>query len=52
MLATGGSASATVDILKRWGATRIKYMGLIAAPEGIERLSADHPDVPIHVAAD
>src|SRR6478609_7623068 len=51
MLATGGSAAATVDILKRWGATRIKYMGLIAAPEGIARLSADHPDVPIHVAA-
>ena len=51
MLATGGSASATVDILKRWGAPRIKYMGLIAAPEGIARLQADHPDVPIHVAA-
>jgi uracil phosphoribosyltransferase len=51
MLATGGSASATVDMLKRWGAKRIKYMGLIAAPEGIERLSTDHPDVPIHVAA-
>jgi uracil phosphoribosyltransferase len=51
MLATGGSASATVDMLKRWGAKRIKYMGLIAAPEGIDRLSTDHPDVPIHVAA-
>ena len=51
MLATGGSSSATVDILKRWGAPRIKYMGLIAAPEGIARLQADHPDVPIHVAA-
>jgi uracil phosphoribosyltransferase len=51
MLATGGSASATVDMLKRWGAKRIKYMGLIAAPEGIEWLSTDHPDVPIHVAA-
>lgn len=51
MLATGGSASATVDILKRWGVTRIKYLGLIAAPEGIERLQSDHPDVPIHIAA-
>ncbi len=51
MLATGGSASATVDMLKRWGAKRIKYMGLIAAPEGIARLSTDHPDVPIHIAA-
>jgi uracil phosphoribosyltransferase len=51
MLATGGSAVATIDILKRWGVTRIKYLGLIAAPEGVERLSNAHPDVPIHVAA-
>lgn len=51
MLATGGSAVATVDILKRWGVTRIKFVGLIAAPEGVERLSKAHPDVPIHVAA-
>jgi uracil phosphoribosyltransferase len=50
MLATGGSAVATVDILKRWGVERIKFMGLIAAPEGVERLSKAHPDVPIHVA--
>jgi uracil phosphoribosyltransferase len=51
MLATGGSASATVDILKRWGAKRIKYMGIIAAPEGINALHAAHPDVDIFVAA-
>lgn len=51
MLATGGSATATVDILKRWGVKRIKYLGLIAAPEGIKRLTSAHPDVPIHVAA-
>jgi uracil phosphoribosyltransferase len=51
MLATGGSAVATIDILKRWGVTRIKYLGLIAAPEGIERLTNAHPDVPIHIAA-
>jgi uracil phosphoribosyltransferase len=51
MLATGGSATATVDILKRWGAQRIKYLGLIAAPEGVARLSQAHPDVDIHVAA-
>lgn len=51
MLATGGSAVATVDILKRWGVGRIKFLGLIAAPEGVERLSTAHPDVPIHVAA-
>ena len=51
MLATGGSAVATVDILKKWGVKRIKYLGLIAAPEGVERLTSAHPDVPIHVAA-
>jgi len=50
MLATGGSAVATCDILKQWGAKRIKYVGLIAAPEGIERFSKAHPDVPIHIA--
>lgn len=51
MLATGGSAVATVDILKRWGAQRIKFVGLIGAPEGVQRLSAAHPDVPIYLAA-
>ncbi len=51
MLATGGSASATADVLKRWGAQRVKFVGIIAAPEGIETLSSKHPDVPIHVAA-
>lgn len=51
MLATGGSAVATVDILKKWGARRIKYVGIIAAPEGVGALSGAHPDIPIHVAA-
>jgi uracil phosphoribosyltransferase len=51
MLATGGSAVATVDILKRWGVRRIKYVGLIGAPEGIENLQRHHPDVPIYLAA-
>jgi uracil phosphoribosyltransferase len=51
MLATGGSASAAVEVLKNWGMQRIKFMGLIAAPEGIEHLSNTHPDVPIHIAA-
>jgi len=51
MLATGGSAVAAVDILKRSGVRNIKFVGLIAAPEGIERLSGAHPDVPIHIAA-
>jgi uracil phosphoribosyltransferase len=51
MLATGGSAVATVDILKRWGAGRIVFMGLIASPEGVRRLHDAHPDVDIHIAA-
>ncbi len=51
MLATGGSAVATVDILKKWGVAKVKFVGLIAAPEGIERLHSAHPDVPIHIAA-
>ena len=51
MLATGGSAVAAIDILKRWGVTKIKFVGLIAAPEGIDNLHRHHPDVPIHVAA-
>jgi uracil phosphoribosyltransferase len=51
MLATAGSATATVKILKDWGASQIKYVGLIAAPEGVERFHAEHPDVPIHIAA-
>ncbi len=50
MLATGGSAIATVDILKKWGAQRIKFVGLLAAPEGIDALQKAHPDVPIHIA--
>ena len=50
MLATGGSAVATVDILKKWGAQRIKFVGILAAPEGIEVLHNAHPDIPIHLA--
>ncbi len=49
MLATGGSATATVDILKRWGAKRIKFMGIIAAPEGVKMMHDNHPDVDIHL---
>lgn len=49
MLATGGSAVATVDILKKWGVKKIKFLGVIAAPEGIATLHAAHPDVPIHI---
>ena len=51
MLATGGSAVATVEVLKRWGAKKIKFVGLIGAPEGVARLQQAHPDVPIHLAA-
>jgi len=51
MLATGGSALATVDILKQWGVRKIKFVGLIASPQGIETLHAKHPDVPIHLAS-
>lgn len=50
MLATGGSAVAVMDILKEWGARRIKFVGIIASPEGVERLTQAHPDVPIYVA--
>ena len=51
MLATGGSAVAAVDILKEWGLKRLKFLGLIAAPEGVKALQEVHPDVPIHLAA-
>ena len=49
MLASGGSASATLDIVRRWGAERIKFVGILAAPEGIETLQANHPNVDIHI---
>jgi uracil phosphoribosyltransferase len=51
MLATGGSATAAIEVLKRWGAVRIKLVNLIAAPEGVAAVTAAHPDVPIHCAA-
>lgn len=51
MLATGGSGSHAIKFLKENGATNIKFVCLIAAPEGIERLRKDHPDVPIITAA-
>jgi len=51
MLATGGSSIATINILKRWGAKRIKYLGLIRAPEGLKALTTAHPDVDVHLAA-
>ena len=51
MLATGGSASAAISFIKQRGAKNIKLMNLIAAPEGINRVVADHPDVDIYCAA-
>jgi uracil phosphoribosyltransferase len=54
MLATGGSATAAIEVLKRWGAVtpvRIKLVNLIAAPEGVQAVSEAHPDVEIHCAA-
>ncbi|MHB1483972.1 MAG: uracil phosphoribosyltransferase [Saccharofermentanales bacterium] len=51
MLATGGSASAAVTFLRDRGIKNIKFMCLIAAPEGVKRLHADHPDVPIFCAS-
>jgi len=49
MLATGGSACAAVDFIKQKGGKNIKFMCLIAAPEGLEKLHAEHPDVQIYV---
>lgn len=51
MLATGGSATATADVLKKWGVTKIKFVGLIAAPEGIKAMQTAHPDIDIYIAA-
>ena len=51
MLATDGSATAAIEVLKRWGAVRIKLVNLIAAPEGVEAVSKAHPDVEMYCAA-
>jgi len=51
MLATGGSAVVTAEMLKHWGVARIKFVGLIGAPEGIQLMQTQHPDVPIYLAA-
>ncbi len=50
MLATGGSASATIQLIKEWGVKRIKFLGLLAAPEGIAQMAYDHPDVDVYIA--
>jgi uracil phosphoribosyltransferase len=51
MLATGGSGSAAVSVLKKAGVTGMKFVCLVAAPEGIQTLHAQHPEVPIYCAA-
>jgi uracil phosphoribosyltransferase len=51
MLATGGSATAAIEVLKQWGAKRIKLINLIAAPEGVHAVYSAHPDVEMYCAA-
>jgi uracil phosphoribosyltransferase len=51
MLATGGSAASAVSSLKRAGASRVRFLCIVAAPEGVRRLAAAHPDVPIYCAS-
>ncbi|MAX23013.1 MAG: uracil phosphoribosyltransferase [Phycisphaeraceae bacterium] len=51
MLATGGSAAAAIELLKGKGCTDIRFLSLIVAPEGVEKLTTAYPDVPIYTAA-
>ena len=51
MLATGGSAASAVASLKRAGASRVRFLSLVAAPEGVARMLAEHPDVALFTAA-
>ncbi|MDE7319180.1 MAG: uracil phosphoribosyltransferase [Lachnospiraceae bacterium] len=51
MLATGGSASAAITMLKEKGVKNIRFMCIIAAPEGVERMQKDHPDVDLYIGA-
>ena len=51
MLATGGSATAAIQFIKEYGCKNIKLMCIIAAPEGVERIRKDHPDVDLYVAS-
>ncbi|MGH1455844.1 MAG: uracil phosphoribosyltransferase [Alphaproteobacteria bacterium] len=51
MLATGGSAILAVEEMKKWGVKKIKFAGLIGAPEGVSALHSAHPDIDVHLAA-
>lgn len=50
MLATGGSACDALAVLKKRGCKKIKFMAIIAAPEGVEKVAAAHPDVPVYIS--
>ncbi len=50
MLATGGSASAAINMIKKRGVKKIKFLSIIAAPDGLQRIKKDHPDVEIYTA--
>ena len=50
MLATGGSACDALDALKKRGCKKIKFMAIIAAPEGISKVATSHPDIPVYVS--
>ena len=51
MLATGGSASAAIQLLKEKGVRRLSFVCVVAAPEGVERITREHPEIPIYCAA-
>ncbi|WP_342268839.1 uracil phosphoribosyltransferase [Spiroplasma endosymbiont of Aspidapion aeneum] len=51
MLATGGSASAAIDIVKEWGVKDIKFVCLVAVPEGVKLLANNHPEIDVYVGA-
>lgn len=51
MLATGGSACAAIDILKKRGIKRMNFLCIVAAPEGVERMQKEHPDVNMYIGA-
>ena len=51
MLATGGSACDAIAALEEWGATDIRFISIISAPEGVQRLLTEHPEVPVFTAA-
>ena len=50
MLATGGSAVDAINLLKKSGSKKIKFMAIIGAPEGVEKLAEAHPDVDVYVS--